>query len=738
MKTPADFRLAIPVATGWLALALVEFTALEAGAIVVVTGSGMLMALVTAVLLRRKASAGLFAVIAVACAIAALLVVRGAQEPAAVDAETGRCDALVRLDSGNALPAAATVLSADCGDARDSGPAILFDAVGEHGTVHPGELGFGTVLSAHCDTWLFLDNWVLDCKDARVVDRPLFAQWSAEWRASFQLANEPLPGDGGALLAGLAIGDTSRVDDTLQDAMLEAGLSHLTAVSGANCAIVTAAAFGVSTVLGARRWVRISVALVALAAFVILVTPEPSVVRASLMAIIALLGFLRGQPRGAVPLLSLAVLVGLIVNPTLATSVGFVLSVLATAGLIVHSKPIAERLACYMPAPLAFAISVPVAAQLWVLPVLIMLDNGVQPLSVLWNLAAAPAAPIVTVVGLIACIASQFVPVVGTLVAWLAWPAAAWIASLARLSEAVGPWRIPWADGLAGALLAAVGIAGIAMLLRGRRLGVAVVALAALLATSLVSVPETIRRAVLADWRVVQCDVQQGHATLVRVGGATVLIDTGEHVDKLEECLRTTGVRQLDVLFLTHFDLDHSGAAPALGGRVDTVVHGPMTQEDAQLVALLRENGADTREVGAGARVTVGTMLVDVLWPEPAMEPGNPASLALAFREHGDTDVFLVILGDLGETEQRRLVDSMPESALLLAAHHCSADQHPPLYDRVGADAVLVGVGENGYGHPTPACLNAITGSGGTALRTDEHGTIAIMHDGSVWFGGVD
>ncbi|WP_293697466.1 ComEC/Rec2 family competence protein [uncultured Agrococcus sp.] len=738
MKPPADFRLAIPVATGWLALALVEFTPVDAGVAVLVAGSGMLVALLAAILLRRRAPAGLLALIAVACAIAALLVVRGAQEPASVDAGTGRCDALVRLDSGNALPAAATVLTADCGREHSSGPVILFEAVGEHGEVQPGELGFGTVLSAECDTWSFQDNWVLDCTNAHVVERPLFAQWSAAWRASFQRANEPLPGDGGALLAGLAIGDTSRVDETLQDAMLEAGLSHLTAVSGANCAIVTAAAFGLSAALGARRWVRISVALAALAAFVVLVTPEPSVVRASLMAIIALLGFLRGQPRGAVPLLSLAVLVGLIVNPTLATSVGFVLSVLATAGLIVHSKPIAERLADYMPAPLAFAIAVPVAAQLWVLPVLILLDNGVQPLSVLWNLAAAPAAPVVTVVGLVACMASQFVPVIGTLVAWLAWPAAAWIASLARLSEAIGPWRIPWAEGLPGALLAAVGITGVAMLLRRRRLGIAVIGLAALLATGLVSVPEAVRRASLADWRVVQCDVDQGHATLVRVGGATVLIDTGEHEDLLEECLQTAGVRQIDVLFLTHFDLDHSGAAPAMIGRIGTVVHGPMTQEDEQLVAQLREGGADAREVGAGARVTVGQMVVNVLWPEAGIAPGNPASLALAFQERTNGGVFLVILGDLGEAEQRRLIGVVPESTLLLAAHHCSADQHPPLYDEVGADAVLVGVGENSYGHPTDACLQAITGSGGTPLRTDEHGTIAIMHDGSVWFSGVD
>lgn len=738
MNTRYDFRLAIPVAVSWGVLAITEFATLEKHIVLLLVGTGCLLATIASLASRKHRGAGAIAIVAVALAVSTLLTFRAMQEPPKVEEDPGRCETLVRLDSGNSLPAPATVLSALCSSGEHSGSALLLDATDKDGTIEPGELGFGTVIAATCDTWLFEGRWMLDCGEARVAERPVFARLSASWRASFQLANEPLPGDGGALLAGLAIGDTSRVDASLQDAMLEAGLSHLTAVSGANCAIVTAAAFGVAIALGARRWLRIAVAFVALGAFVVLVTPEPSVVRASLMAIIALLGFLRGQPRGAVPLLSLAVLVGLLVNPSLATSVGFVLSVLATAGLIVHAKPIAEKLTAVMPKPLAFAVAVPAAAQLWCLPVLILLDNGVQPLSVLWNLAAAPAAPIVTVVGLIACIASQFVPVIGTLVAWFAWPAAAWIAALARLSETLGPWRIPWTDGLSGAFLAAVGIVGVALLLRGRRRGVIVILLATLLAVSLVTVPTALQRASLSDWRVIQCDVGQGHATLVRVGNATVLIDTGEHEELLEECLSLAGVRALDAVFLTHFDQDHSGAVTAVHGNTSVVFHGPATKEDAGMLAALRQAGSETRELAAGASVTLGSLGIEVLWPVPGIEPGNPASLTLAFREPGSRDAFLVILGDLGESEQRRLLGEVPAAQVMLAAHHCSADQYPPLYDSVNPDAVLVGVGENSYGHPTDACLDAIAGAGAQPLRTDEHGTIAIMRDGSVWFGVVE
>ena len=75
----------------------------------------------------------------------------------------------------------------------------------------------------------------------------------------------------------------------------------------------------------------------------VLVTPEPSVVRAAAMAVVVLVAIATGRPGGGVPALSVAVIVLLAVDPWLARDYGFALSVAATAGLLLLAGPLAGR-----------------------------------------------------------------------------------------------------------------------------------------------------------------------------------------------------------------------------------------------------------------------------------------------------------------------------------------------------------------------------------------------------------
>src|SRR5690606_19864043 len=147
--------------------------------------------------------------------------------------------------------------------------------------------------------------------------------WAHGIRSSFLENTRGLPAPGGELLPGLAIGDTTRVPESLDAAMKASSLSHLTAVSGANCAIVVGAALAVSALLGASRGVRVAVAAVALLGFVVLVTPEPSVLRAAVMAGLALGAVALGRPSFGVPTLAAAAVALLIADPWLSRSYGF-------------------------------------------------------------------------------------------------------------------------------------------------------------------------------------------------------------------------------------------------------------------------------------------------------------------------------------------------------------------------------------------------------------------------------
>lgn len=546
------------------------------------------------------------------------------------------------------------------------------------------------------------------------------------------------PAPGGGLIPGLAIGDTSGVDDALDRAMLRSSLGHLTAVSGANCAVVVGLVFGLARGLRAPRPVRIAAAAAALVAFVVLVTPEPSVLRAAVMAGVALAGLALGRRATGIALLNVSVVVLIIADPWLARSYGFVLSVLATAGLLVLAGPLAERLGRVMPQPLALAIAVPVAAQVACQPVVLLLDPSLALAGIPANILAAPAAPIATVLGLVACLTLPVLSPLGWFFTALAWFPAAWIAAVAGFFAGLPCARGPWIPGVAGvALLAAFTGAVAVSVLPGvserlRRLGSAAAAVG-LLAYPLALTGDGIAAALTrpAEWTIAQCDVGQGDAVLIRSAGQVALVDTGPEPEALSDCLNELGVGRIELLVLTHYDLDHVGGTAAVLGRVDRVLVGPTADSaDQALSDELRAGGAAVEQPSRGARGVLGEYNWELLWPPPMQTPGNPASIVLRFDPGAGCPrcPSAVLLGDLGAEEQLRLLGgSHPGPVdIVKVSHHGSADQAAELYARLHARIGLIGVGNNDYGHPTERLLGILAASGTVSARSDHLGLALI------------
>lgn len=579
-----------------------------------------------------------------------------------------------------------------------------------------------------------------------VAERPA-GIWAplAQLRGGLAEAAARLPPPGAALIPGLALGDTAAVDAALEESMRSAALTHLTAVSGANCAIVVGLAFGVAALCGARRGVRVAAGLGALALFILLVTPEPSVVRAGAMASIAMLAVALGRAGSGLAVLSIAVAALLMLDPWLALTWGFALSVAATASLLVLAGPLAAALSRWMPRALALGVSVPLAAQLACGPLLILLDPHVALLGVPANMLAGPAAPLATIAGLLACLAAPLPVLQDGLVA-IAWLPAAWIAGIAETVAAVPAQRLSWLEGLTGAVaLGVVCTALIAALLmpagmRGRRMlhatSIAVLAAtagwgAAQAALVSVAVPWTVP----AAWQIAMCDVGQGDAVLIRSGSAVALIDSGPDPDLLRQCLDRFGIDRLDLLVLTHFDADHAGGVDAVVGRVARVWHGPPDADGARDLARLEAAGAALHQARTGDALHVGAATVRVLWPAASVrEAGNDASLAIDVR--GDGLPPTLLLGDLSAEPQARMRASAAtqDYAVVKVAHHGSADQDPALYAAIDAELALIPVGrDNDYGHPRARLLTLLRTGGTRVARTDVDGTVAVwLADGGL------
>lgn len=560
-----------------------------------------------------------------------------------------------------------------------------------------------------------------------------------------------LPGEGAGLVPGLAVGDTSAVSPDLDAAMKQSSLSHLTAVSGANCALVVGIAFATTAALRGSRRLRVAGGLAALGGFVLLVTPEPSVVRAAAMASIAMLAVLLGRTGAGLAVLSVAVTVLLVVDPWLAASLGFALSVVATSSLLLLARPLAEGLGRALPRTLALALSIPLAAQLACGPLLVLIDPHVPLYGVAANLLAGPAAPVATVVGLAACLAAP-VPLVQSGLAALAWVPASWIAATATTVAALPADAVPWLEGWPGALgLAGVG-AAIAVvivvrrgsrarrLLRGTSAAVVAVVVGIVIGGGALSTVAG-RWTLPADWSVLACDIGQGDAVLLRSAGVVALVDTGPDPATLTACLNRAGIDRIDLLALTHFDLDHSGGTAAVVGRVGTVIHGPPDEDGREAIDALVASGARSVQAAAGMSGALGDARWRVLWPvaeSRAFPPGNDASVVLDVRGGGIPPTLL--LGDLSASPQRALEASdvlAPPYAIVKVAHHGSADQDAALYAVAAPSLALITVGaENDYGHPRDSILDVLDGLGARIVRTDLHGSVAVWESAaglSVW-----
>lgn len=646
------------------------------------------------------------------------------------------------VDGGAWFDAVASAVSAGASTVRGALPVrIGVDADGRE-RLAASEQGSEVVLSGRAIPADPTDRAVLVLRATQVDRAPPpdgVWGWFAALRDGLLASTRGLPQPGAGLIPGLAVGDTSGLDAATEEAMNAASLSHLTAVSGANCALVVGAAFGVLALCGTRRWVRVAGALFVLAGFVVLVTPEPSVVRAAAMSAIGILALGFGRPTLGVSVLSAAVTFLLLADPWLCRSLGFALSATATAALLVLARPLADGLGRWMPAPLALALAVPAAAQLVCGPLIVLIDPHVPLLGVAANLLADPAAAPATIAGVLACVAPF--PWLRDGLTALAWIPAAWIAGVAHTTASWPAQNLPWPDGPPGAaLLAAVGGAVVLAILRPRR-GPRITALATAAVAILLGAiggTSTIRTVagpltVPPDWQVAMCDVGQGDATLWRSGSAVALVDTGPEPEPLAECLQTFGIDRLDLVVLTHFDKDHVGGSPAILGRADVVLHGPVGERaDERLLDRFAARGAELRTASLGLTGTLGETRWQALGPLPGMEPGNDASVAIDVSGPGFPRT--VMLGDLGAEPQAALLRrvDVPRVEIVKVSHHGSADQDPELYRRLHAPLGLIGVGaDNTYGHPTARLLDILTSVGTTAARTDADGILAVWYDES-------
>lgn len=536
----------------------------------------------------------------------------------------------------------------------------------------------------------------------------------------------------GGLLVGFVSGDTRLLPEDDQAAMRATSLTHLTAVSGANVAIVVG---GVLMFLGAlrvgARWRRRIVA-VTIVAFALLTRFEPSVLRAGSMALLVLLVGARGMPRDTRHALCGAVLLLVLLDPRLAGSLGLLLSATATAGVLLIA-PLVEQRLTRLPRRLRAVTSISIGAQVAVVPLLLTTFGEVPLASVPANVVAVPAAAFAAILSFLGSLLAIVHVDLGAPLFWLAGGPAHVVLAAAHGFDGMGGTAEVARPVTVVALLA-----GCAWLLApsGTR---SARSLAALTVVGVLTAAAPQLGGVLPHrhMTVTAIDVGQGDAFLIETPETRILVDAGGD-DTAARWLRRNGRRHLDLVVVTHPHLDHIGGVLEILRQVavDAVWYRPVPTalpEAAEVLAVAQDRGVPIRDPVEGEVVPVGDTIVEVLHP-PLGRPYrwseselNDTSLVIRVTHDGRR---VLATGDIEVAAQKYLLTTSPDALaaeLLTVPHHGAGTTDPEILTAVSPDVALISVGrDNPYGHPHPDTIVTLEMLGADVRRTDLDGTVRV------------
>lgn len=575
---------------------------------------------------------------------------------------------------------------------------------------------------------------------------PRYQLLASQLRAGLHQSLRFSPQSAQGLVPGLALGDSSELSPELATQMKAAGLTHLIAVSGTNVTLLIVVVLAVLRKFRVGRNWQYLVTVGALCAFVVLVRPQPSVLRATVMGLIALMATYTKSNRSPVPALSVAVIALVAIDPWLAVSYGFALSVAATAGLILWVNRIQAFLDRTIPRRVPLwviqVMTVTIAAQFAVFPILVALGSPISLSSIPANMLAVPLAGPAMVLGLLAALLTPVSQLLGTVIAWIAGCFAQLIALVAQFCAAINWLTIPWPTGTLGIALALVAVSGgVHIGLAWRRLYASqhnqvVSIMLSTLALLWLSPAVSFQQWPVPNWVMVSCDVGQGDATVIRVArNEAVLIDVGADPKAIDRCLTDLHIKRIPVLLLTHFHADHvGGLVGAIGNRevgqirVSPLNDPPNTSEFVQEV--LSDLDLESSVMTYPERFVVNGVSFTCIWPSELIlgqgSDANNASVALAVQVNG---VSILLTGDIEPPVQEKIVRDLPaiDFDIIKVAHHGSRYQSSDFANWANAEVALISVGtDNEYGHPAPETISLYELTGSQVFRTDLGGDLAI------------
>ncbi|MDR0950920.1 MAG: ComEC/Rec2 family competence protein [Candidatus Ancillula sp.] len=535
-----------------------------------------------------------------------------------------------------------------------------------------------------------------------------------------------------ALISGMSIGDTRFVPKELKNNFKISGLTHLTAISGAHFSIILSILILIINLFKIPKSISIALQFLSIFLITFLVHPTDSVKRTLVMNFIALLGLTLKRKSQSISALSAVTIFYITTDPAITLSLGFALSCLATAGIILFSPKLQSFLSTFFPDLISELIAISLSAGFLTAPIVAKISGYIPFWTVLANILVTPFVPLSTLFSFLAVIFSPIpsLSVFFIKIGSLGTIAIAGIANfISTLPLACFSTKLTFYIAIPLLILGLI----IKFLKHSKYFKPLTRLKKYLIITiiSLILTPFFILNYgknqlgwfnnIPDNWIIANCDVGQGDAAAIKSGEhSAIIIDTGPKDTTsggigIDKCLRELNIRTIDLLITSHQHLDH------IGGKQNATQNRKVENE-------LNIQNSYTNQKGS-----INNIQWEILDSNKNATNENNKSLAILFTitlTNNNTFTYFTA-GDQEKDESITTLENLKQRQIqnidyLKVNHHGSKNQLPELLNWLNPKVAILSVGKNTFGHPAQKTINKLQMLNSEILRTDQNGTCGI------------
>lgn len=558
-------------------------------------------------------------------------------------------------------------------------------------------------------------------------------------RSIYNVFSKLLPRNHMSILIGMIIGDTSETSEEVENDFKISGISHLLAVSGSNVAYIILAIKFLLNKFTSRSVSNI-LTILFIVLFVLISGGSASVVRAAMMAIIAIVSELVSRKSNTLASIATSALVILIYNPFVIYDIGFVLSFCGTIGIVLLNSKISSYLNSKIKSKILKmfidTFSVTMSAQIILLPIMWRAFNTISIISLLSNLIVVPLTGVITILGIAIYFVGLIYMPVARILSYSIYVLIEFVINVASFCAKISFSQIilPTPSWL---FIIIYYMVIYKIFVDSERNKSACIMISMLIVAQIIIgiLPNLCTHINMIDVGQGDCiymETINKKRILIDGGGSENSdYDVGENV--LVPYVLDKGTKTIDCIILTHAHEDHIEGLISVVEKlkVNQIIVGPQPTNEflyEKLLIVAAENNVPIKTASKGDKFYIDNVEFEVMHPENNIkfkDDLNNNSLVIKIKVD---EITLLITGDIEKQAEMLIINENISANILKVAHHGSnTSTSEEFINKVSPQVALIGVGENNnFGHPAENVIERLNKIACNIFRTDNHGEVKL------------